>query len=70
MVTANPELLTQQISYADDNDDGSSDTIITGTGIEADTMESLLNAPNNIDIWKTVHKTIAQHNDKKKVVTR
>ena len=68
MVTANPELLAQQISYADDDHDDadSADTIITGKGIEADTMESLLNAPNNIDIWKTLRKTIAQHNDKEK----
>ena len=29
-------------------------------------MESLLNAPNHIDIWKTLRKTIAQHNDKEK----
>ena len=63
MITAKPELLAQQISYADrDNDD----TSITGKGIEAYTMESLLNAPNNIDIWKTLRKTVAQHNDKEK----
>ena len=58
MVTAKPELLSQQISYSDDNDDA--DTSIT------DTMESLLNTPNNIDIWKTLRKTVAQHNDKEK----
>ena len=29
-------------------------------------MESLLNAPNNIDIWKTLRNTIAQLNDKQK----
>ena len=59
LVTAKPELLAQQIRYADDDDDD--DDTITGKGIEADTMESLLNAPNNIDIWKTLCKTIAQH---------
>ena len=60
LVTAKTELLAQQIRYSDD------DTIITDKGIEADTIESLLNAPNNIDIWKTLRKTIAQHNDKEK----
>ena len=65
LVTAKPELLAQQIRYAAADDDA--DTIITGKGIKADTMmESLLNAPNNIDIWKTLRKTIAQHNDKEK----
>ena len=64
MVTEKPELLAQEISYGDDNDDDV--TSITGKGIEADTMESLLNAPNNTDIWKTLRKTIAQHNDKEK----
>ena len=64
MVTAKPELLAQQISYSDDNDDDTG--IITGKGIEADTTELLLNAPNNMDIWKTLRKTIAQHNDREK----
>ena len=59
LVTAKPELLGQQIDYTDDD-------IITGKRIEAETMEFLLNAPNHIDIWKTLHKTIAQHNDKEK----
>ena len=64
MVTAKPELLAQKISYSDDNADA--DTSITGKGIEADTMESLLNAPINMDICKTLRKTVAQHNDKEK----
>ena len=29
-------------------------------------MESLLNAPNDMDIWKMLCETIAQHNDKEK----
>ena len=67
LVTASTELLAQQISYVDDdNDNADADTIFTGNGIEADTMESLPNAPNIIDIWKTLRKTIAQHNDKEK----
>ena len=62
LVTSRSELLAQQISYGDDDD-----ASIIGKGIEADTMESLLNTPNNIDIWKTLRKTIAQHSDKEKV---
>ena len=67
LVLAKPELLAQQISYDDDNDKADDDTsITTGKGIEADTRESLLNAPNNIDIWNTLRKTIALHNDKER----
>ena len=61
LVTAKPELLELQINYAD-NDNNT----ITGKGIEVDTMESLLNAPNNMDIRKTLRKTIPQHNDTEK----
>ena len=64
LVLQKPELLAQQINYADNNDD-----IIIGKGFDNDDVSfmTILDTPHPIiDVWKTLRKTIGQHCDKEK----
>ena len=66
LVLQKPELLTQQINYADINDDNND--IIIGKGFDADvSFMTILDTPHPIiDVWKKLRKTIGQHCDKEK----